>query len=673
MKKLVFLITVLISATSYGQDMSDGFTFLETGKYSDAQDFFANILEDYPTNKTARLCYGRALGLNGQTAQAKELFIKLQADFPTDFEVSLNLAESLLWNKDYEDAKTKYVNLVQQDSTSFPATLGYANTLSNLKDYDNALLYVNKALEILPANANAMVSRKYMRLGKVSQVLVFQDYETAIALLEQNLQDFPNDGDSAMSLANVYITSKDYEKANAIYNSLENQVTGLIGQSLVSHLMRDDKKALKLATIATNLVQFDSIKNIDSQERYVQALIWNGKYKQARTRIDSLTTQLGAHSRIVALSASLSMYTGKIDKGIDYYKTILVKDSTSFNGNLGIANAYRGQGNLAKAYEYAQKTLNYYPEQKDAKALIATIDNQLTPSVNTTAAYTKDNGDNEAYGVHVNATIPFSDRFTTSLNYSYRTTENMNQGNMANNTNISVGAKYRIHNNTWIENTIGFTKANADVNSYTDVNGSLFLKTQPFALQHLEIGYSRELQNFNAALIDEKIFLNNYMLNYNMGTTFNLGWYTSLMRTEQTDGNSRNLLFTSLYYTFTKSPALKGGINYQYLSYAQQIPEQYFSPSRYQAIEAFLDLNGSSGKWSYNANVAGGYQLVEKDDATTLLRAETRVTYSFSLRLQLGAYGKYSNIASATATGFEFTEVGFNLRLLIGKGKLFEF
>lgn len=673
MKKLVFLIILLISATSYGQEMGTGFTLLETGKYSEAEVFFKNILEKYPTNKTARLCYGRALGLNGLTVAAKELFTALKADYPTDFEVSLNVAESLLWNNDYEDARTLYVDLVKKDSTSFPATLGYANTLSNLKEYDNALLYVGKALDILPGNANAMVSKKYMRLGKASQVLAFQDYTTAIALLEQNLQDFPNDADTNKSLANVYVTRKDFEKANLIYSNLKNKVTGLVGQSLVAHLMRKDKKALELAATATDLVQNDSIQTMDSQERYIQALIWNGKYQQARTSIDSLSDRLGSNNRIVALSASLSMYTGQINKGIEYYQTILLTDSTSFNGNLGIANAYRGQGNLAKAYEFAQKTLHYYPEQKDAKSLMAAIDNSLTPSVNTTAAYTRDNGDNEAYGSSINATIPFSERFTASLNYSYRTTENMTLGNMANNTNIYIGAKYRIKNNTWIENNIGFTKANADINSYTDINGSIFLKTRPFALQNLEIGYSRELQNFNAALIDEKIFLNNYILNYNMGTTFNLGWYTGLMHTQQTDGNSRNLLFTSLYYTFTNSPALKGGINYQYLSYTEQIPTQYFSPSRYQAIEAFLDLNGTSGKWNYNANLASGYQLVEKDDPTTLLRAEGRMTYSFSSRLQLGAYGKYSNIASATAAGFEFTEIGVSLRLHIGKGKLFSF
>ena len=143
-----------------------------------------------------------------------------------------------------------------------------------------------------------------------------------------------------------------------------------------------------------------------------------------------------------------------------------------------------------------------------------------------------------------------------------------------------------------------------------------------------------------------------------MGTNINLGWYTGLMHTQQTDGNSRNLLFSSLYYTFTKSPVLKGGINYQYLSFANQVPTLYFSPSKYQAAELFLDLTGTSGKWSYAANAAGGVQRVANDKATTLFRLEGKLNYILSNRFQAGAYGKYSNIASATAVGFEFMEVG---------------
>jgi tetratricopeptide (TPR) repeat protein len=653
--------------------MTDGFRFLETGNYKEAQTFFYEILRNYPTDKTARLCYGRALGLNGHTLKSKQLFINLKADYPNDYEVLLNYAESLLWNTNFHEAKKIYQDLIRKDSTSFPAILGYANTLSNLKKYDQALQYIDTALEIKPSNQNAMVSKKYIKLGKATQSLSKQKYATAIQLLEENLIDFPNDADTQISLANVYINMSDYDNANAIYYKLKDRINSLKGLSLVAHLEKNDKEALKLAQEATALPTIDSLQYITTQERYIQALIWNGKYKTATLHIKTLSNQLGADHIITALKASKAMYTGQISKGIDYYKTILNKDSLSFNGNLGIANAYRGQENLTKAYTYGEKTLAIYPEQKDAIALLKSIDNALLPSGRTTGAYTRDNGGNKAYGTHINATFPFSDRLTTNINYSYRTTENVNIENMATNTNASIGIRYRVKDNTWIENTIGFTKAIADVNNYTDINGSLFIKAKPFPLQNLELGYQRELQNFNATLIDKKIFMNNYMLNYNMGTTINLGWYTGLMHTAQTDKNYRNLIFTSVYYTFTKTPAFKAGFNYQYLSYKKQIPNQYFSPSKYQAVETFLELNGHKANWTYHTNLAVGYQFVEKDDATTLLRAEGKLIYNISKRFQTGAYGKYSNIASATASGFEFTEVGFSLRLQLTKKKLFKF
>ena len=65
--------------------MQEGFTYLETGKYAQAETFFDTILKDYPQNKTARLCYGRAVGLNGDAQKANTIFTNLLADYPTDF------------------------------------------------------------------------------------------------------------------------------------------------------------------------------------------------------------------------------------------------------------------------------------------------------------------------------------------------------------------------------------------------------------------------------------------------------------------------------------------------------------------------------------------------------------------------------------------------------------
>ena len=115
---------ILFTLPAQAQDMQDGFTYLETGKYANAEQFFSTILKTYPNNKTARLCYGRAIGLNGNAEKANTLFTDLLKDYPNDFEVKLNYGESLLWTNNFKAAKQYYKTLVSEDSKSFAALLG---------------------------------------------------------------------------------------------------------------------------------------------------------------------------------------------------------------------------------------------------------------------------------------------------------------------------------------------------------------------------------------------------------------------------------------------------------------------------------------------------------------------------------------------------------------------
>ncbi|MGB6269676.1 MAG: tetratricopeptide repeat protein, partial [Olleya sp.] len=81
--KSILLLTFLLTAVfGYSQDMQKGYNYLETGKYAEAELFFNTVLKEYPNNKTARLCYGRAIGLNGKPKQANTLFSNLLADYP---------------------------------------------------------------------------------------------------------------------------------------------------------------------------------------------------------------------------------------------------------------------------------------------------------------------------------------------------------------------------------------------------------------------------------------------------------------------------------------------------------------------------------------------------------------------------------------------------------------
>tara|TARA_R110002049_G_scaffold212459_1_gene383562 strand:- start:90274 stop:92334 length:2061 start_codon:yes stop_codon:yes gene_type:complete len=674
---LIFLLFFSLLSSAQ-DDLSAGFELLETGKFEQAETFFENYLKTKPDNKTAQLCYARAVGLSGEPQKATGLFANLLNDYPDDFEVQINYNESYLWAKEYEKAKPLYQEMVRSYPDKFGALLGYANTLSNLKEYKQALTWIEKAIALEPNNKSAKVSRKYMKLGYANQFVSNQNYRKGEVLLQEIFTDFPEDKDALLNLANLYLITKNASKAKATYGRYaltpKDSVTALNGIALAAHIDENDKEALKVATLSKNRVsQFkDSILTERTYDRYIQALIWNRKYGKAKAQIDSLSKLYPNKNWLFALKATFGLYTGNPKYSIKNYNAILKNDSTSFDGNLGSANAYFASDRIIPAYKAAYKTLKIYKNQKDANGFIEKLNVQFTPGIEEHAAYTFDNGNNIALFTNTSVDVPLSTKFRTTLSYLYRTTKNTVTLNKANSHVIVAGMQYKLFPKTTLKTVLGLNNSRFMADAYTQPVLEAKLALQPFKLQNLEVGYQREVQNFNADLIEREIVMNHYGLNYNLGTNFNLGWYTQMMYTQQSDANIRNLLFTSLYYNLLRKPALKMGLNYQYISFADQLPTIYFSPEKYQAVEIFADIRGKISKnTNYMASAATGFQQVEEDPNTTIFRAEAKLQHQFSKRLSGNLYGKYSNIASATAAGFEFTEIGIKLKWLFTKRPLF--
>jgi len=366
------------------------------------------------------------------------------------------------------------------------------------------------------------------------------------------------------------------------------------------------------------------------------------------------------------------MYTGDFKASLQSYNTILEKDSTSFDGNLGKANALFASDKIIPAYKAAFKTLAIFKSQKDALGFIEKLNGLHRPTMEEHVAYTFDNGNNVAFANTITAFVPFSTKFRTTVSYQYRTTENTVTLNKAESHIALLGISYKLLPNVNLKTVVGLNNSRFMETAYTQpiLNAKLALK--PYKLQNLELGYQREVQNFNADLIEREIVMNHYGLSYNLGTNVNFGWYTQFMHTEQTDDNTRDLLFTSIYYTVLQKPTLKLGLNYQYITFEQQVPTIYFSPEQYQAGEVFADIRGNfSEKTSYMASTATGLQKVENDTHTAIFRAEAGLQHQFGKRLSANFYGKYSNIASATAAGFEFTEMGIKLKWALMEKPLF--
>tara|TARA_B110000908_G_C10268067_1_gene466835 strand:- start:63 stop:2072 length:2010 start_codon:yes stop_codon:yes gene_type:complete len=667
--------------------MKEGFTYLETGLYTKAEVFFEEILKEYPANKTARLCYGRSVGLNGDAKKAVVLFKKLQEDYPTDFEVKLNYSESLLWNKNYTKAKTYYKTLLKENSKSFPALLGYANTLSNLNEFEEALIYADKALIVLPGNKNALVSKKYMRLGLANKKIQTKEYELSEALLKENLKTFNNDTETLVNLANLYLISDQIEKAKKTYETLgessENKLISLNGVSLAQHLIGNNKKALNTSKSALESIDKNTTKTLKNKttERYIQALIWNKKYALATKAIRQLLDDNeNPENWMLSLRATLNIYKSDFKKSLEDYRLILKKDSASFDGNLGQANTLKAFGFFNKAYTSAEKTLQFYENQKDAMNFIKQLDLNFTPFIETKASYSFDNGNNEANAYDINAEIPFSTRFKVLTNYNYRTTSNSFTNLEAVTNNFLLGASYQLLNNLTVKGSLGVTSSNSDIKKYNQLLTGISIKIKPFKLQNLELGYKRDLQNFNAALLNEEIIQNNLILNYSVNTNFDLGWYTQYYYTFQSDENTRNLFFTSLYYNILEKPSIKGGFNYQNISFKESV-NTYFSPSKFNAIEVFINIIKEEAatknkEWFYTLSAATGYQYIEEGDKQSTYRIQAKLGYKFSERSLINFYGTKSNIASTAASAtttasFTFSEFGLRFKWIFLKKPLF--
>jgi Tfp pilus assembly protein PilF len=688
LKYFSLCIFFFVSLNIVSQEMEEGFNYLETGKYKEAEFFFKKVLKTFPKNKTARLCYGRAVGLLGESKKAVQLFTNLLQDYPSDFEVKLNYAESLLWNTNFTKAKEYYKKLIKENSTNFSALLGYANTLSNLKEFTNALIYVDKALTILPGNQNALVSKKYMRLGLANEKVSNQKYDEAERILKENFSSFKADKETLLNLANLYLISKQIDKAIKTYEVIgansENKLTSLNGISLAHHLNGDDKTALSFSKKALESVTNTTSKTFKNQttERYIQALIWNKKYALATAAISKLfNDNKTPENWMLSLRATLHIYKSDFKKSLEDYNLILKKDSASFDGNLGKANALKASGDFYNAYESAENTLAFYENQKDAMNFIKELDISFTPFLEAKSSYSYDNGNNEANVYNVNSEIPYSTKFKILASYQYRTTSNSVTNLKAVSNNLLVGASYKLLNNLTLKGSLGIVSSDSEINTYNQLLTDISIQMKPFKLQNLKLGYKRDIQNFNAELLDREIVQNNLILNYSLNTNFNVGLFTQYYYTFQSDENTRNLLFTSLYYQILEKPSLKGGVNYQNISFKNQVPTIYFSPSKFNAVELFIDLIkdeavAKNKEWFYGLTAATGFQFIEGGDQQSTYRVQAKLGYKFSERSLINIYGMQSNIASAVASAnaasFTFTELGLRFKWILLRNPLFK-
>lgn len=665
----LFLALLILPFMVYSQSPMDrGFRMLESGQFADAAVFFHDYLKKDSLNQTALICYARGVGLSGKTDEAKGVLKKLQTRFPNNYEIDINMAEAQMWSKDFAKALVLYDDLVKRDSTNFAALLGYANAFSESKKYVEALNYVEKALKVSPNNANAMISRKYMRLGRAGVLANDGKFDEAIALYNLILTENSKDIDALVNKAQVLMTAERYIEAKSIHETLvgipTKKTDGYLGLSMVANKLKNNDNALFWAKKAVETA--DSTNTLKAYLGLVNAFAWKKDYKSAFVQLDKLRAAYPNNTDVISGYGRINIWSKGFAKAAKYYQSLLSTVPSSFDGNLGYADANHAQGLDNESFKHVRKTLEYFPNQRDALQFLEKLHIAHDPTINTHVFFSKDNGGNISQNYRAKITLDPHPLLRVTATYYQRSAQNLKEVNstLSSIRQMSTGASYRISGaiKLFAEATLVSTL------NYNRIIGEAGTELNIGKYQILELKYYNELQSFTASLIDRNIKMNNIQANYNLSLPFKVGLYSQLINTRISDGNQRNLLFASLYYDFLQSPVLKAGVNASIFSFKKQVPEVYFSPDIFKGYELFAaseNTNEPKAKTLYQVTVAGGVQKISSEKFQKIYRFDVKAGWRFSKRFWAMAYFMRSNSAASSVQGFTYNETGIKAQYII--------
>ena len=678
MKNLVFISVLLLSfsLTGYAQiSMDEGFAMLETQAYDEAASFFNTILEEDPSNKTARICYGRAVGLGGDTNKGLEVFTSLVEDFPEDYEVKLNLAESLMWKKSYTKALKVYEDLLQTDSSNYVANLGYANANAALKNNVEALSYINKAIQIDSENQGAIISKKYILLALAEDARQVWDYKLAHQFLDQVFSLYPNDREGLLNRSTIYLSEQNINNASQTFQKLLDlnlaPIDALLGLSYTSLLKGKNKRSMSYAKEAVSRAEENNAPSdlyLRAAINEVNALAINKKFREAEEKLTLLEDSFPNDLTVKLAAARLKVWNKRENDGLQLYEEMTDFYPESFELQMGIAEAYRSLKERNKAINYVEKALELQNMQPDAYRLLQELKAEGRSVLTFDGARSSDVGGNESEVGQVYFDTGFGDKHRAFLQYYHRDASQKVIGTESNQQVLLIGDNWIYNSKLRFHGSVG--KVFGSGNETTTQNSTILnLGTNVNFLKHHELGfkYGREAHNYTVDLINSGIVMDNFTTSYSFQSSGGLGLYSHYLLTLQTDGNQRDIFYSSLYFNITSNPLVKVGASFSKVMYDYKASDLYFSPSDLTSRELFFEFNNLQSKSRINYRVFGaiGRQKIEEQELQSTRRIELMLGYLVGSNLQVQTYYDNSNAAQTNAIGFSSTRYGLRLRMFI--------
>lgn len=678
------LITWLIPVMAFAQSaLEPGFEMLEQGNFAKAEIFFKSALEENPGQVTARICYGRAVGLNGSPQKALDVFSSLEREYPDNMEIALNKAEAFMWSQDYGQARQMFDQLLLRDSSNFSANLGAANARAASKDYPAALPLINKALEADPGNNNAMISKKFILLGLANLKKKEWLYPMAHGHLDAVELMFPGDKHARLLRSDVFLSEQRYRDAHKLFLQLVKDSIEITraysGLSYTSLLLQKKKDVLKFAELALESMGKttpDTMLLVNTTIQYVNALGINRRFDEALNYLTEFEAQNGPSLPTQNARARMHVWDKELEEGEELYLALLEEYPKSFDVLMGMVDTKRASQDLDEALLLLKKARQIIPDQPDAFRLWKQLLQDDKPYILLGGSQLTDDGGNVGQSLNARIDLGRHGKFRPFMEgnnwqaFNQFSTGPAQQNTLAAGTAIQINSKMRAGIKAGAVVFEG-----ADSTDQVAPMGAVNFNFLLGKYHNFDLGFSKELHNYTDDLVRSGISRNQVTISYNFAAPTRFGLYASYSQIFQSDGNSQQSTFASVFYKLLEAPVLKAGINYNFMGFDQERSELYFSPRSSQAAELFLQFSSDQSpgkKLLYQAFVSVGTQRVFNNTPQLTNRVELSLGYRFTPNLELTAHFQAGNTVQSTLSGYAYKKLSVNLqyRLPVTKKQL---
>lgn len=665
---LCFSFILIMPGLVSSQDMQDGFQLLESGKNHEASIYFNDIIQDYPENKTALICYGRAIGLSGQPSKAISIFEKLSTSYPEDKEVLLNLAESLLWNKQNEEAINQYKSINKLHANDSNVLRSLANAYAANQDFGNAYIYILRSINLDQINDASKLSLRSIGLAYAHQLKVEHKYAESLRVLEHISLNSPNNKDIIISKAYTHLANNNLELSREEFLKLQ------------TNKLDTTKSYLGLATIALQKQQYKSsieylesnyfknkiLSTQDSIQRYdlLFGNLLNTKPKKAER---TLNQYLKPH-------LSLSQYSEKL-----VYAKLATQAYQSIPALLGnIENKKLKQDNTlryileADRYKEFKEILNSLDQSlldEYSYSLIEKIETELSFNSSASIQYAEDNAENASKELLVQVSAPSAATIAPFVFFKSRWLQSPAALFTANHSVLRLGSSIKLKHNQLATISLG-VESNNTLQESISYKPSYHLSylTEINNRHYIKLIASRSQLNYNQDLLSENIWKTNIGLEHHIVSLSGLGSYTQLNTIRLNDGNSGIDGFNSLYYNLSNTPVIQAGLNSTILAYKNE-NLNYYSPNYVFSFSPFFKITNeyqTTQDWKYQIMFSAGQQFeATAEDSKLIYSIQLKSGYVISRNLYGEAFYTYANNNSSLNNGFSTYLTGIRIRLVL--------